>query len=364
VTTSNPASTARIWADIDLSAVLSNARTVADASGARLLPMVKAGAYGLGAVPIARTLERLGPWGYGVATLEEGVELRMAGITRPVVVFTPLQAGAHQHYLDHDLRPVIGELETLREWVGRSHRPFHVEIDTGMARAGFRWNDVATLVAVAGILGPVEGWEGLCTHFHSADENFRSLDDQWERFEQVIRALPKRPPLLHAANSGAALRDRRFAGDMVRPGIFLYGGEAGGRYPSPVVRLHARVVALREVGPGDTVSYGATWTASEPATIASLSCGYADGIPRALSGRGKVELNGQVVTMAGRVTMDMTMVALPAGSPVRIGDVATIFGGRVTLDQQAAAAETISYELLTNLGRRVERYYHEDTDPE
>jgi alanine racemase len=319
--------------------------------------MVKASAYGLGAVPVARTLERLDPWGYGVATLEEGVELRMAGITRPVVVFTPQQRGTASLFLDHDLRPVIGDLEALREWTGMTPRPFHVEVDTGMGRAGFRFDDAAMLSALSESLSQAPGWEGLFTHFHSADEKPSTLEVQWARFEQVITVLPRRPPLVHAANSGAALRDRRYAGDMVRPGIFLYGGEAGGRYPSPVVRLQAKVLAVRQVGAGESVSYGASWIASEPTTIATLACGYADGIPRALAERGRVELNGLVAPIAGRVTMDMTMVALSPGTMVQPGDVATIFGGRVSLDQQADASGTIAYELLTRLGPRVQRRY-------
>jgi alanine racemase len=360
VTTSNPSVPARVWADIDLSAVLSNAQTVANASGVRLLPMVKASGYGIGAVPVARTLERLDPWGFGVATAEEGAELRAAGISRPVLVFTPLQRGDIDQYLRHDLRPAIGDLEALKEWTARTDRAFHIEIDTGMSRAGFRWNDPTLIASLSGALAQSGGWEGLFTHFHSPDEGDASMGEQWQRFEAMVPALPRRPPLLHAANSGAALRDRRFSGDMVRPGIFLYGGEAGGRYPATVVRLEASVLAVRQVAPGETVSYGATWSASERMVIATLGIGYADGLPRSLSNRGKVELKGQLAPIVGRVTMDMTMVALPSSVAVAPGDVATIFGGRVPLDQQAAAAGTISYELLTSLGNRVIRRYQGD----
>jgi alanine racemase len=320
--------------------------------------MVKASAYGLGAVAVARTLERLEPWGYGVATIAEGVELRMAGISRPVVVFTPMQAGSSGLYLDHHLRPALGDLSALREWLAASDRPFHVEIDTGMSRAGFRWNDPAQISAVASLLRDAGGWEGLFTHFHSPDERPDSLEQQWLRFQDTMSAWPRRPPLVHVANSAVALRDRRYAGDMVRPGIFLYGGEAGGRYPSTVVTLRARVVAVRQVLPGDSVSYGAEWTAPAATTIATLGCGYADGIHRSLGNRGKVELNGVLAPIVGRVTMDMTMVAMPGSTPVAPGDVATIIGGRVPLDLQAAAAGTISYELLTSMSGRVERHYH------
>ena len=358
MTTSNLNPAARVWAEIDLHAVLSNARTVADASGVRLLPMVKAGGYGLGAAPVARILERVDPWGFGVATVDEGAELRDAGVTRPIVAFSPLLPSAISGYRRNNLRPAIGDIDALRAWrAAEGNHPFHLEIDTGMARAGVRWNDREQLGKILELIGSA-GCEGVFTHFHSADESTASLDEQWRRFEGVVRAMPRRPALVHAANSSAALRDRRFGGDLVRPGIFLYGGEAGGRYPSVVVRLQARVLAVRRVETGDTVGYGAGWTATVPTTIATLGIGYADGLLRSLGGRGKIELNGHLGSIAGRISMDMTMIAMPDGVAVAPGDIATIFGGRVTLDQQAAWAGTISYELLTSMSRRVERNYN------
>jgi alanine racemase len=357
VTTSNPTFDARVWAAIDLSALVSNARTVADASGVRLLPMLKANGYGVGAVPVARALDRIEPWGFGLAAVEEAAELRSAGIARPLLVFTPFRPAQFPLYQEFDLRPAIGDLEALRLWTAQSDRPFHIEIDTGMGRAGFRFDDPALIAELGKILAHASGWEGLYTHFHSADEHATSLEDQWRRLEQIRTALPRKPPLVHAANSGAALRDRRYGGDLVRPGIFLYGGEAGGRYPLTVVRLESRVVALRKIPAGGTVSYGGTWSASAPVTVATLSIGYADGLHRSLSNRGKVELHGHLVPIVGRVTMDLTMIAVPESLPVALGDTVIIFGGRTTLDQQAAAAGTISYELLTSMGNRVERRY-------
>jgi alanine racemase len=343
----------RAWADISLSAILANARAVAAASGARLLPMLKANGYGLGAIPVARALERIDPWGFGVATPEEGAELRAAGIPRPLIAFTPLLPDEIPVYLQHDLRPTIGDPEALAAWLAQGQgRPFHVEADTGMSRSGFRWNEVA---AWAPLLRDARGWEGVFTHFHSADEAPQSIEVQWQRFTGVLGALPSRPPVVHAANSGAALRGDRYAGDFVRPGIFLFGGEAANRSPEPVVRLRARVVATRAIPAGETVSYAATWTAPGPTSVVTLGLGYADGLPRSLSNRGLVELNGRLAPVVGRVTMDFVMVApdIPCG----IGDVATIYGGIVSLDEQARRAGTISYELLTAIGPRVPRQY-------
>ena len=360
--------TARAWVDVDLRALVANARTLVGLTGTRLLPMVKANGYGLGAVAVARALESLDPWGYGVASVEEGAALRVAGIARPVLVVSPLLPDAIDAHLAHDLRPTIGDHPALAAWCARGPRPFHVEIDTGMSRAGFRWEDAPALVAAAALLREADGWEGLFTHFHSADTDPASAVVQWDRLQAVLATMPHRPALVHAANSGAALQGRRFAGDLIRPGIFLYGGAASATAPAPkpVAALRARVVAVRAVGAGDTVSYGATWRAPRTTTVATLAVGYADGFLRAArEGGGShdsampsrvVELGGVLVPVVGRVTMDMTMVDAGEGRPVP-GHVATIYGGRVSLDQQAAAAGTIAYELLTALSPRVPRRY-------
>ena len=344
--------------DVDPGAVVANARQVAEVSGARLMPMVKANGYGLGAVALTRALEALDPWGYGVASVEEGAELRSAGIGRPVVVFTPLLPEWIGGMLRHDLRPVIDDRPVLEGWLAAAgDRPFHIGVDTGMARAGVAFDDRAALAALRQRLDSAAGYEGVCSHFHSADADPGSMTAQHERFIGAIAALGRRPPLVHMANSAAALRGRQFAGDVVRPGIFLYGGQAGAGLPAPrtAAALRARVVAVREIPAGASVSYGATWQAAGPASIATLAIGYADGFPRSLSNRGRAELDGVVVPVRGRVTMDMTLVE--TNGRVRPGETATLFGGRITLDEQAALAGTISYELLTSLGRRVARRY-------
>lgn len=358
MTTTNPCDTTRAWVDIDLGALVANAQTVARISGGRLLPMVKANGYGLGAVRVVRALERVGPWGYGVATLEEGAELRAAGIDRPIVLFTPLLPAWIDLCLELDLRPSIGDLAALEAWTARSARPFHVEIDTGMSRSGFRYDAAALRGAAAELLARADGWEGIYTHFHSPEANPAATDEQWTRFQAVVAALPRRPPLVHAANSAAAVSGRRYTADLVRPGIFLYGGGPVGPTPRPVAALRARVVALRRLAPGDTVSYGATWRADRPTTVATIATGYADGVPRA-AGRAprEVELGGRTLPIVGRVAMDMLMAEVSDDHPVTLGDVATVWGGVVSLDRQAESAGTVSYELLTMLGARVPRRY-------
>jgi alanine racemase len=354
--------TARAWVDVDLGALAANARTISALTGSRLLPMVKANGYGLGAIPVAHALEPVDPWGYGVASVDEGAALRAAGIGRPILVTSPLLPESIDDHLAHDLRPSIGDVPALRAWCTRSERPFHVEIDTGMGRAGFRWNDSAALDAVSALLEKAHGWEGIYTHFHSAESNPASAVLQWERFRGVVARLPRRPGLVHAANSAAALCGRAYAGDLVRPGIFLYGGHAGTTAPLPVATLRSRVVAVRRIPADESVSYGATWHAERETTVATLALGYGDGFLRATREQSPalpprvVELGDALMPVVGRVTMDMTMV--DAGdSAVAPGDVATVFGGRVSLDQQAQAAGTITYEMLTALGARVPRRY-------
>ncbi|GIW51290.1 MAG: alanine racemase [Gemmatimonadales bacterium] len=347
----------RAWVEVNLANLVSNARTaVAAAQGARLLPMVKADAYGLGAPAVARALEELDPWGFGVATVDEGVELRAAGIERPIVVFTPASLEALPRYRKYRLTAVLDREAEIRAWDG----PFHVEIDTGMGRAGIRWDDVAGLSAISN-----SALEGAFTHFHSADVSAVSVDVQWTRFMRALERMPVKPRLLHAANSAGIWRLREHL-NLVRPGIFLYGGRPGGDLPAPapVVALRARVVSTRVLPQGEAVSYGAEWRAPQPTAVATLGIGYADGVSRAVQGKAYVLMGGRICPVIGRVTMDMLMV--DAGPPEMApapGEVATLIGSdgsrEITVDRFAEWSGTISYEVLTRLGRRLPRIYGE-----
>jgi len=356
-----PPEITRAWVDVDLAALVANARTVATISGSRLLPMVKANGYGLGAVEVARALEAVDPWGFGVASIEEAASLRAAGIRRAILVLTPLIPDWIDQCLALDLRPSLGDSVALERWIAQGSKPFHIEIDTGMSRAGVRWNDHATLSRFSSLLESASGWEGAFTHFVAAESDTPATRRQWERFQEALRALPRKPAMIHAANSAASLHGRLFAGDLVRPGIFLYGGDAGAIAPRPVAALRGRVVALRSLAAGDSVGYGATWRADRPVIVATICLGYADGLPRGTPAVGRerhqrtVELNGKLAQVVGRVTMDMCMVAVDGVAA--LGDMATAFGGLISLDEQAHAAGTISYELLTKLGPRVTRRY-------
>ncbi len=349
--------TARAWVDVDLDALVRNARSFSATTGVPLLPMVKADGYGLGAVAVARALTALQPWGFGVATVDEARELFLNGIIAPIVVLSPLVPAMVDYVKTIAARPSIGDIGGLQAWLAHGPGPFHLEIDTGMSRSGIRWDDAPALEAARNLLAEAPGWEGVYTHFHSPEQDAASCAEQWRRFQRAIDALGRRPELVHAASSAAGAYGTAYAADLARPGIHLYGGAVAGLDSIPVAKLRARVVALRRLAAGDSVGYGATWRAPNATTVATLAIGYADGVLRSLSNSGAVELLGQRLRMVGRVSMDH--ITIDVGDlPVSIGDVATIFGGRVTLDEQAALAGTISYELLTAIGSRLPRIYH------
>jgi alanine racemase len=305
-------------------------------------------------------LEPLDPWGYGVATIEEGAELRAAGITRPILVFMPTHARLFDEYHRHGLTPALGDAGSILEWTTRGERAFHVEIDTGMGRAGVRWDEVDEL----GNAVDTPAFEGCYTHFHSADRNDGTAELQLERFLEAVRRLPRRPALLHVANSAAALRGNRFAFDLVRPGVFLYGGSLGEgvEQPRPVVSVRARVLSVRRLRQGESVSYSASWKAPRDTVIATLGIGYADGIRRSVgvSGNAQVLLRGKRCPIVGFVQMDMTLVETGT-IEVQVGDIATIVGEdakqRITLGEFAAWSDEVQHELLTGLGPRLPRVY-------
>jgi alanine racemase len=345
--------------EVDVEALVDNARTIAKIAGTRLLPVVKANAYGVGAALVCKALESVDPWGYGVATIEEGAELRAAGIARPILVFMPAPARRFDDYDRHQLTPALGDAGSILEWTARGERPFHIEIDTGMGRAGVRWDEADELGAAV----DTAALEGCYTHFHSAERRDGSAERQLERFLEAVGRLPRRPKLLHAANSAAAVRGKAFALDMVRPGIFLYGGSPGDDLPQPrpVVSVRARVVSMRRVGRGESVSYNASWTAPHDTVVATVRCGYADGLRRGLgtSGRGaSVLVRGQHRPIVGVVQMDMALV--DTGTlEVQVGDIATFVGEdakeRITLTEFAEWSDELPHEFLTGLGPRLPR---------
>ena len=349
----------RAWMEVDLDALLRNARTAQSRAGVPIIAMVKADAYGLGAVPVANALESVEPRAYGIATIVEGRELRDAGIKRPIIVFTPLLRDEYAEARELSLTPILGSVDEIREWA-REGGAWELSIDTGMSRAGVQWRDIDSLREVIAQHPPV----GAFTHFHSPEMEDGSMDEQEQRFRDALGALPMRPKLLHTDASAAIVRHGHSEWDAIRPGVFLYGvgSDAGPELdPEPVVHIRARVVETRWIEPGDSVSYDATWHATSRRRIATIPMGYADGYPRSLSNRGFAFASDARVPIVGLVTMDMIMLDV-TDSKCDVGDVVTFAGnagaaGQVGLAELAALAGMSYYELLTGLRGRLDRYY-------
>ena len=336
---------------------------------ARVMPMVKADAYGLGVREVVARLEPLDPWGFGVATVAEAVALRGAGVRRPVLVCSPAPTADFAEALAHDATLSISSLEALahlRKAARDRGRPasFHVDVDTGMGRSGFDWQCASEWMSEVTAASDHLTCAGIFTHLHSADDDPESVTRQRDRLAEVLSNLPEpHDYLVHELNSAGVFRGRARPGALVRPGIFLYGGEvgAGQPRPEPVASVHARVVHVRQASPGTSLGYGATHVARTPERWATLSIGYGDGLPRALGNRGSALVEGSRVPIIGRISMDVTVVDITGKPGVREGSVAALIGTdgeeSITVDDVAALAGTISYEVLTGLTSRLPRVW-------
>lgn len=363
--------TRRAWAEVDLAALRANCRTLMRhlPEGCRILPMVKADGYGIGVGRAVEALTPLSPWGFGVATTAEGREIRRLGWGGPVVVFSPCLPDDVPALLSGRLEPVVSGLAGLaacrraaRE--RGSELSVHLEVDTGMGRFGLFWRDhsdwvprVRAEVGAGGVR-----LAGTLTHFHSAEADEAATRKQWQCFDEALRALRAhgvQSGLVHAANSAGAMLWPGVQADLVRPGIYLYGGGLWPPRPEPVVAVRARVLDVRDVEAGTTVSYGATFTTERPSRLATLAIGYGDGLRRELSNRGRALIRGREAPIRGLVCMDSTVVDVSDLPDVQVGEVATVLGRdgeqEIGLEEMAAACGTISYEILTGLGRRLPR---------
>ncbi len=354
-------------AETNLGAIRHNLRALTQRP-ADVMGVVKANAYGHGAVPVARVLVEEGVGLLAVATLAEAQELRDGGIEARVLVLAAPLADALPAYPRLGLEAVVSSPEVAHALVARAPSvPVHVKVDTGMHRLGLAPDQVAgTLRTLAEAGVPVVA---LWTHLATADAADPSFAlEQVRRFDRALEALgPDAPGVVHLANGPAHVRlpPLTSRASLARLGGVLYGLSSDDAMAGavsalrPALRLVARVVHLQTVAAGESVSYGQTWTATEPTRIATLAVGYADGLPRALSNRGHVGIGGALFPIVGRVCMDMTLVSLgPAGlaPPVPLGAEAVVFGpGGPSAEAQAAAAGTISYELATSVAARVER---------
>ena len=365
------------WAEISLSALGQNFHELQRlAKGSEVLPVVKANAYGHGLVPVSKALIQAGARFLAVAFVQEGVALRNSGLNCPILVLTPTLTPEIQSLLNSRLTPQVSSLEGAKALVKEARKlkinnlVVHVKIDTGMARVGVRTpqalKEIAAIQNVPGIKV-----EAVYTHLATAD--WSDPKYAWKQITLFRQALEKineagMTPSTHIANSASLITYYpQSKGTWVRPGIALYGVYPNPKMKNkakltPVMQLKTRILHMKVLEKGESVSYGRTYTAKKKIKVATLGIGYADGLIRSLSNKGYCLIRGKKVPLIGTVCMDMTMADVSKVLGVKTGDVATIFGrdGKAFLpvEEQAALAGTISYELLCAVGERVQRIYN------
>lgn len=372
-------------AEVNLSHLRHNLHVLRRATKVPIWGVLKADAYGHGAKAVGRTLERAGMDGICVALVEEGVELREAGLSCPILVMGGYYGPAYRELSHFGLTPVLVD-ESQVQRLGReaaasgTRMKVHVKLDTGMSRLGVReqqWPAFAQAIASASALQ----LDGVMTHFAAADDTSpEALSEPLSAFArgiQVLEAhgLPGAPT--HAAGSAALLRSRAAHLSLVRPGIALFGvdplppsvprlaGELG--QLRPVMSVHSRIVALRRLRPGESVGYGGTFRAQRATEVATVPIGYADGLDRALSNRGAVLVRGQRAPIVGVVSMDMTTVDVTDIPGAALGDEVVLLGTQkygdreasITADEIGKWMGSIAWEALTNISRRVPRFYRQ-----
>jgi alanine racemase len=367
------------WAEIDTDALAANFHIVKDRVGpdVKVMAVVKANAYGHGAMECARRLEAEGADWFGVALPEEGIELRNARVGRPILCLAGFWGEQATACLQHDLVPVVYRLDMI-EAFDRGARErnvvadVHVKIDTGMGRLGVRYDRVSDF---AGALKKFKNIrvDGFMTHFAAADEPSCELltRDQTRRFEQAVSAFREHgfdPTHRHLANSAAVFGQPAAWGNLVRPGGVLYGLWRDTLAPEdrnvnlrPVMSLHSRITLLKWVPAGETVGYGCTFEASRKTLVATIPIGYDDGYMRALSNRGHAIIRGVYATVIGRISMDLTLIDVTNVPGVQTEDEVIFMGTErelsVSAEEIARTAGTLSYEVTCGIGERVPRVY-------
>jgi alanine racemase len=384
-----------VWAEVSLSTLRSNFEAIRDyvnppsekrVAPRKVLCVVKGNGYGHGGAEVSKPLERFGADWLGVASAGEGMELREAGVRKPILVLGGFWPGEEKNFIAHDLTPAIHRCEQLALYEAaaakaRKHRvAIHLKIDTGMNRLGVAPSDMDCFARQLAKCKHLE-LNGTFTHLASSEvltdtPTGRQTGEQLQRLHQGIDRLRKlgvSPGIVHIANSAAiAARPESWA-DMVRPGALLYGYHPGfdpmerrfefeSKLPlRPVLSLRARLINVRSVPSGASVGYNASWVAKRPSVVAVLAAGYGDGIHRSLGNRGSVSIRGHIAPIIGIVSMDVVMLDVTDVPDVAIGDVATVYGtdgDRVyPANVVARSIGTVTSDLISGISRRVQRFY-------
>lgn len=370
----------RTWAEIDLDALAHNYRRARELTGpgVRYLGVVKADAYGHGAIQVAAQLEELGADYLAVSSLDEARELRHGGIDAPILILGHTPPEMVPELIRYHITQAVSARAKAEEYNAAASAcggrlKVHIKVDTGMSRLGFLVRDEhfdggVEAIAASCALPGLEA-EGIFTHFAVSDEDDTDSEaytrEQFALFLRVVNALAERGrtfPIRHCANSGALARYPEMYLDMVRPGIALYGVGADAKRLGlrPVMTLKSSVSTIKIFDPGTDISYGRTYRAADKARIGVLPIGYADGLFRGLSNRLAVVTDQGFAPIRGRICMDMTMVDLTGLPDVKVGSEVEIFGRRQSVDHLAQLLDTISYELLCAVSKRVPRVYLRD----
>jgi len=380
------AATRPTWAEVSLSALRQNYRTVADyvGTGVTVCAVVKADAYGHGAVECALALERAGAIWLGVTSLDEAIPLREEGIGTRILLMTGFWRGEEEEIIRLALTPTVWEvgqielLERAASQLGVSQQTIHLKVDTGMGRLGAAPEDLPRICSVLKS-SPHLKVEGLSTHIASSEVlDAPSVGDQLESFEAARKTLAEcgfDPPLIHAANTSALISHHESWNSMVRPGLALYGYhlsfERAGRAVSgralklpltPALTWKTRILSLREMRAGQALGYGGTYVTKAPSRIAMLPVGYADGLNRGLSSGGRVIVRENYAPIVGRISMDLTMVDVTGIPGIEVADEVILLGSSdglsVDAREHAELAQTIPYEILCAISKRVPRRYY------
>jgi len=362
-----------VWAEIDLSAIKHNVGETKKIlqPDTRLCAVVKANAYGHGAIPVAKAAIEAGADFLAVALTQEALELRLAGIKVPILILGALTPGHEETVVEYHISQAVPDLKSVERLSavavkkGKTAK-VHLVIETGMNRIGCKVSEAGDLAAAVMALPNVE-LEGVFSHFAKADAEDKSyMQQQYDAFVEAIKNIEGKGiciPIKHIANSAAITETPKVHMDMVRQGITLYG-----LWPSsevkrdlhyePVMSLKAQIVFIKEVPPGEKIGYGCTYETTRTTKIATLPLGYADGISRKLSNRGYVSIRGCKAPIVGRVCMDQMMADVTDIPNVREGDEVIIFGGNeISIDTVAQWMETINYEVVCLLSDRIPRRY-------
>lgn len=357
------------WIEVDRTALSDNVAALRRLVGptVRILVPVKADGYGHGAFETAQTVLQAGADRVGVARVHEGVALRTQGLEGDIHVLEPYHPSDLREYLDHGLVATVCDPEAAAHLAAHASGGIraHLKVNTGMSRLGLHSvrdrETIDTLLSFQGI-----SWEGIFTHFAKADEPGPATAAQIERFDDLLSWLEsrgRRPPIAHASNSAGALYHPQARYQMVRPGLATYGYDPSsdlarhGVPLRPALSLWSTVRQLSWIEPGEEVSYGGLWTASRRSRIAVLPLGYGDGFWRCHSGRFEVEIRGRRVPQVGRICMDLLMVDVTDLPEVALGDRVCVIGPGLSAERLSRAAGTIVYEILCDLGRRLERHF-------